>query len=267
MIVGEWMDADQLGLSQRDLRAALRAGSLVRVRRGRYLPGAADPELMAAARLGCRLDCVSFLRALGVFILDSGTLHVLAPNGSSRLPAPGANVVRHWRPAPLSEQSTCADFIDAVAQSCRCQKPRAAIATLDSAVHLGLLDESDLADVFARLPRRLQRLRPLIDSSSESGAESLMRLILRSLGCSVELQVQIQGVGRVDFVVDGWLIIECDSRAHHEGWGAQRADRRRDLAAAALGFTTVRPLAEDIFFHRDVVREQIRRTLARGARR
>jgi very-short-patch-repair endonuclease len=40
-------------------------------------------------------------------------------------------------------------------------------------------------------------------------------------------------VGRVDFLVEGWLIIECDSKAHHEGWDKQRRDRRRDLAAAA----------------------------------
>ena len=73
-----------------------------------------------------------------------------------------------------------------------------------------------------------------------------MRLILRSLGLAVEIQVTIDGVGRVDMVVDGWLIIECDSRAHHEGWDAQQRDRRRDLAAAALGYTTIRPLAEDI---------------------
>ena len=78
--------------------------------------------------------------------------------------------------------------------------------------------------------------------------------------------MQIDGVGRVDFVVDGWLIVECDSEAHHAGWAAQRRDRRRDLAAAALGYTTVRPLAEDILFHRDQVAESLRAVLTRGTR-
>ena len=35
-----------------------------------------------------------------------------------------------------------------------------------------------------------------------------MRLMLRGLGCQIEVQVVIPGVGRVDFVVDGWLIVE-----------------------------------------------------------
>ncbi len=85
-----------------------------------------------------------------------------------------------------------------------------------------------------------------------------MRLMLRMIGCRVEVQPVVRGVGRVDFIVDGWLIIECDSEAHHSGWDAQKRDRRRDLAAAALGYTTVRPIAEDILYHRDTVFASIR---------
>lgn len=64
----------------------------------------------------------------------------------------------------------------------------------------------------------------------------------------------VRGVGRVDFVVDGWLIVECDSFAHHSDWEAQRRDRRRDQAAAALGYATYRPIAEDIMWHPELVR-------------
>ncbi|WP_054680942.1 DUF559 domain-containing protein [Microbacterium sp. No. 7] len=73
----------------------------------------------------------------------------------------------------------------------------------------------------------------------------------------------------MDFVVDGWLIVECDSKAHHEGWDRQREDRRRDLAAAALGYTTIRPLAEDLFHRPDIVLAAVRGLVAahRAARR
>ena len=85
-----------------------------------------------------------------------------------------------------------------------------------------------------------------------------MRLLLRSQGWGVEVQVEIDDVGRVDLVVDGWLIIECDSEQFHSGWDAGRRDRRRDLAAAALGYTTLRPIAEDIMYHPDRVLAAVR---------
>ncbi|MGL4256406.1 MAG: DUF559 domain-containing protein [Microbacterium sp.] len=147
--------------------------------------------------------------------------------------------------------------MDALREAVRCQPPRAAVATLDSALNLGLIDRDALGELFASLPRRYGVLRRLLDSRAESGPESLMRLILRSLGAAIEVQVKIVGVGRVDFVVDGWLIVECDSRAHHADWDAQRRDRRRDQEAAALGYATYRPIAEDIMWQPDVVRRAL----------
>jgi len=129
---------------------------------------------------------------------------------------------------------------------------------------MGLVTESDMREVFARLPLRYRALHGLLDHRAESGTESLMRLILRTLGCDIRVQQRIPGVGRVDFVVDGWLIIECDSEAHHAGWDAARRDRRRDLAAAALGYTTIRPIAEDILHHRDELTATIRAIVERG---
>ncbi|MFG6403949.1 endonuclease domain-containing protein [Microbacterium sp. P04] len=141
-----------------------------------------------------------------------------------------------------------ADLVEALVQSCRCQQPRESVATLDSAWHLGLIDDVDLDEVFARLPARYRPLRALLDRRSEAGTESLVRLILRGLRCSFEVQVSVRGVGRVDFVVDGWLIVECDSRAHHGDPADQIRDRRRDLAAAQQGFVTLRLMAEEVLY-------------------
>lgn len=214
--------------------------------------------LAEAARLGGRLDCVSLLREAGVFVAARDPLHIQITNGASRLPTRPPGVVAHWRTTSADRSSPVTPWIEALAQACRCQDPRSAIATLDSAWHRGIVDEIDLREVFARLPLRYRALHGLLDRRAESGTETLMRLILRTLGCDIRVQQLLAGVGRVDFVVDGWLIIECDSEAHHSGWQAAKRDRRRDMAAAALGYTTIRPVAEDILHHRDELTASLR---------
>lgn len=246
------------GLSERRIRTIVDSGQLLRVRRGQYVSASAPTCIVEATRLGGRLDCVSLLREAGVFVAASAPLHIQITTGASRLPTRPSHVIAHWRDTAAERFSPIAPLVEALAQACRCQDPRSAIATLDSAWHLGLIDEADLGDVFARLPRRYRALQGLLDRRAESGTETLMRLILRSLGCDIRVQQRIPGVGRVDFVVDGWLIIECDSEAHHAGWDAAKRDRRRDMAAAALGYTTIRPLAEDILHHRDELTATLR---------
>ncbi len=252
------------GISGHRLRQLVAAGALIRLRNGRYVPEGTPPPLIDAGRWGGRLDCVSLLASLGVFVSECAGVHLQFEPGTTQLPPRPRHVHAHWRKLALPREALTTDIVTALAQACRCQGPREAVATLDSAWHLGLVDEAGIAEVFALLPRRYQGLRGLLDARSESGVESLMRLILRTLGADIQVQVQIDGVGRVDFVVDGWLIVECDSRAHHEGWDIQRRDRRRDLAAAVRGYTTVRPLAEDILFHRGEVVRDVAAILAHG---
>jgi len=150
---------------------------------------------------------------------------------------------------------------DAAAQAVLCQEARAAVATLDSLLHLKLLSEDDLDAMFRALPARTQVLRRLVDGRAESGGETLLRLILRTLPVDVRTQVTIARVGRVDFLVDGWLIIECDGREFHQGWDKQQEDRRRDVEAAAQGYVTVRFVAADVFGDSSSVRTQIARVL------
>ncbi len=247
------------GWTPKGLTSAVSDGRLVRARNGEYLHPDADPDCIDACRTGGRLTCVSELARWGVFVFETTTLHVRNARGDSRLRRLPRSVRRH-RPRRLrtSMRDASVDLIEAFAEATRCQHPRAAIATLDSGLHLGLIDGHDLTPIFALLPLRFAALRPLLDARAESGAESLMRLILRGLGCDAETQVRIDSVGRVDFLVDGHLIIECDSREFHGSWDDRRRDLRRDQAAAALGFTTYRPLAEDIFWHPERVIAAVR---------
>lgn len=242
------------GWTRHRLTGAVRSGALVRLRRGRYVVASVDSTVQGAARLGGRLDCVSLLSLLGVFVLDRGRLHVQFDREASRLPERPAGVVAHWRSSVSRRGDLHADLLEALVQAVVCQGPRAGIASVDSALHLGLIADDQVDLIFEKLPRRYRRLRNLVDGSAESGPETYVRLILRALGARYETQVRIRGVGRVDFLVEGWLIVECDSRAHHSSWEAQLRDRRRDRAAAASGYLTLRLVAEEILYSPELVR-------------
>lgn len=252
-------DLTASGMTPRDITRAVDDGRLRRLRRDRYAIEPVSAEVAEAVRIGGRLSCVSLLVEIGVFVHLRGALHVHVRPGSSRVRPPRSkHTVLHWNawsgdPEPLH----AAALADALAQAVRCQQPRAAVATLDSILHHGLMSWDELLCVFDRLPERYRTLLALVDPSAESGPETFMRLLLRTLGVAYESQVVLDGVGRVDFLVEGWLIIECDSKEFHQGWEKQVDDRRRDLAAAMKGYITIRPLASDILRRDSALREAV----------
>nr|WP_307332427.1 DUF559 domain-containing protein [Microbacterium sp. SORGH_AS_1204] len=244
-------------MTRADIDRSVRAGMLVRARRDVYLPAELPSDVLQAAQLGGRLDCLSLLRARGIFAHEVTQVHVQFDRGASRLPARGAEVRGHWRESAAPARATHAPLREALVQSASCQPPRSFIASLDSAWNRGLIGAPDVRHVFQLLPRRFGRLERVVDASAESGPETIVRLMLRSLGLRWRSQVRIPRVGRVDFVVENRLIIECDSRAHHSSWEAQREDRRRDRVAADAGYFTLRLITEEILYKPDAVRAAI----------
>lgn len=263
-----------LGLRRHEIASSVATGHLVRARRDHYLPGDTDVAIIRAVRVGGRLTCLSLLALLGVFVQTNALLHVHMQRSASRMRSPHDRTQRlgnplsrgvrlHWLPLGAEPgQSATVSVVDALVHSVLCQSPRAAVASLDSALHRAVVTVAELDEVFRRLPRRFAFLRPLVDGRAESGPETLMRLMLRALGCSVDVQVPIHGVGRVDLVVDGWLVIECDSEEFHSGWQAQARDRRRDLLLAARGYTPIRPTARMIMSDPEIVLAAVRGLLA-----
>lgn len=248
----------------RMIAEAVARGELVHVRRDRYALPSTHPDIVTAVRVGGRVSCLSLLALLGIFVFRCRELHVLVTPGSSRLRVPKEKkVVLHWKVlTSVRESLHAAPLIDAVAHSVLCQAPREALATLDSVLHHGILTRDELATMFMSLPSRFHPLLALVDPSAGSGPETFMRLLLRTMGVAYETQVYLDGVGYVDFVVDGWLIIECDSKEFHEGWEKQVQDRERDIAAARLGFVTVRPLAKDILGDQASVRQSLEQIIS-----
>lgn len=205
--------------SRRAIEAARAAGTLIRVRKGLYLRGDCLPALEEATRRGGRLDCLSLLQALGVFVLGTDAMHIHVDRATSRFAPVRGPVVRHWRATTAPKRALAADLIEALAQACRCQALRAAIATLDSAWHLGLVGEEGIRAVLARLPARFGVLGVMLDPRSESGPETLVRLLLRGLGVSVEIQVRRQGPA-------GAVAAGCPDPATPDGAGRPCRTRR-----------------------------------------
>ncbi|WP_258369257.1 DUF559 domain-containing protein [Georgenia satyanarayanai] len=86
---------------------------------------------------------------------------------------------------------------------------------------------------------------------------------MRAAGYSVEAGVPIRGVGEVDLVVAGKVVVECDGFSYHSGRHEYREDRRRDRALAALGYVTLRFTWEDIMNDPGVVVAAVRAVLER----
>lgn len=258
------------GHTRSSITTALRAGELRHVRRDRYLPPDADEAFVRAVRVGGRLTCLSYLALLGVFVLANREFHVHVPPTASRLRSPRQHRRRnrpirkgevrvHW--TDLIEkcgQASATGIVDALSHAVMCQPPAAAIASLDSAINKRLIAESDLRRIFAVLPARFQVLAGFIDGRAESGAESLVRVMARRLGCDIDLQVSFGKIGRVDLILDGWLVVECDGKEFHEDWSSQVRDRRRDLALAARGYAILRLPAADIMYRQDDVLAALR---------
>lgn len=111
---------------------------------------------------------------------------------------------------------------------------------VESALHLGMLTSAGRAWLRRTCGAGARAAIDLAGQDSESGLESLLRWRLRDAGITMRAQVEITGVGRVDFLLGDRLILEADGAEHHAAAGARHRDLLRDANAAAWGYVTLR---------------------------
>ena len=70
----------------------------------------------------------------------------------------------------------------------------------------------------------------------------------------------------MDFLLDGFLIVEVDGFAFHSGREAMRRDLGRNNASTLNGFAVLRYMPEHLWFEPERVVAEIRAALARGPR-
>ncbi len=261
------------GVSSAAVRSAARSGRIIRIRRGWYAARDLHPDVVRAIRVGGRLGCISGCAVHGLWTPNDG-LHVIMRHGARHLKHPddGARIdgttkprglVLHW--GADSDDRDLVSIGECLIQALECQPPDLAFAILESALHRGMLSMASLRDIAQRVPRR-RALVESADSRAESGTESVFRyrILLVFPGLTIRAQVDLPGVGRVDFVIGDRLVIEIDSEAHHGAAANRMRDLRRDAAVAAFGGITLRFDYRQVFGEWHLVEAAVRTVVERG---
>jgi very-short-patch-repair endonuclease len=136
--------------------------------------------------------------------------------------------------------------VAALKAASRCLSPREHLVVADAMLHAGLITDRDLVFGGGGTSARSAWLMTRADARAESPLETLARLELVEGGLAVQPQVHIRGVGRVDLVVEGKLVVETDGREFHDTDDAFARDRKRDRALHGLGFVVLRFIRKDV---------------------
>ena len=250
------------GWSRYCIRLALERGLLVRVRRDWVaLPGA-DAELVAAARGGVLLSCLTQARRLGLWVLREERPHVAAEPHAAGHKAERVRV--HWAvPLVPRHPDALVDPIENVLTIvAHCQPHEVALAVWESALERGHAVREELA----RLPldNTARGLLETAQSFAGSGLETIFSVRLRWLRVRIVPQAWILG-HRVDFLIGRRLVVQIDGRQHV---GGQRAsDVAHDAALMLQGYHVIRVTYEQVVEDWPAVQDLIARAVGQGLHR
>ena len=264
-----------VGTSRADLTHAVREGQLLRPRNGVYAVRETSRPIIEALSHRGMIACVTAARDHGLWILDDAedepvhtwvrprhrpTRLVIDPDVED-----GVCCVFH-RDLPMDDPSLGrVGLLHCLLQILRCKGDEAFFAALESGLRQGLVPESGRDALRRHVPLRCRWMIDFARSDADSGLESLLRLRLHRHGISLASQVEIPGVGLVDFVIGDCLILEADGGTH-DGPTRHR-DRVRDAAAMALGFVTLRFDSAQILHDWQLVENAVLAAMSRNLHR
>lgn len=264
-------EAVRLGTTPSRLFTAVGAGELLRPRKGWYCLPHLDSRLVESIRVGGRAACSTAAAAThGLWDLGDARLHVAVPRRASRLRTPDdkrvrlngrSDVVVHWSRQDPDGNRLGVPVEEALLQVLACHGPDAAFVLLESALHRRLLSGS--RPLTSDWPRDLRWMLERA-GHSESGAESMLKLMLLRRRIPFRQQVVFDGIGRVDFLIGDRLVVEVDSIAHHS---TPTADRARDAKLSTRGVRVLRFMYSQIVHEPELVLAAILAAIARGDHR
>ncbi|MFT3799219.1 endonuclease domain-containing protein [Microbacterium sp.] len=256
------------GWSERAINRAVTSGAVSRPRNGWLAAPGADPLLVASARDGVVLSCVTQAQRLGLWVLESPPRpHVAAKptSGGVCVPRHGDTgqpmALVHWaKPVVPRDPDALVDTIENVlALTAVCLPQEEALVVWESALDRRLITLPELR----RLPLR-GRARELAESASPfsgSGLETLVPPRLAWLGLRIIQQAWILG-HRVDFLIGDRLILQIDGGSHV---GAQRtSDIEHDAELMLHGYYVIRVGYDQVVNRWPEVQALIMRAVAQG---
>jgi len=234
------------GFERRDIDAALRAGSIARIRRGHYSLPQDATAFRAARELHGRLTCLSAAPSYGLWTLaPAQELHLCVGHRANP-----AGVVPHGPCShPKHPWLPVAGLADVLIHAVRCLPERHALVMVQCAVGRG---DITLDFLYRKLGgNRNARARAVLDlviPRADSVLEVLANMAFRRAGLTVRRHVEIPGVGEVDFLVEECLVVETDGSSHLEPAQAKK-DRRRNNASVVGGYLVLRYGYDDVVHH------------------
>jgi len=223
------------GVTEHALRRAVREGRVFSVCRGWVAVRGADPMLVAAARRGVVISCITLCARKGLWVTSASGVHVAAPAKSGH--ANSARGVVHWsRPTFPRDPDLLEDSLEnALILVARCQSHEDALATWESALRQHVVDPDVLAE--ASLTPHARRMLSEATPFADAGTETIFRTRLGWLDVPIVPQVWILG-HRVDFLIGERLVIQIDG-GHHVG-PQRSSDIAHDAELMLRGYHVIR---------------------------
>lgn len=283
--VVDLIDLRSVGIDTRAAQMRAASGRLHRIHRGVYAVGhprlTSDGRRLAAVRAYGRDAVASHFTAAALWGLRrSSRLEVtvrtarlprdgITPHETRVLTADDRAVIRAVPTTSLAR--TLVDLAEVL-------NPDRLERVLDHAARHEAFDRGAVVAALDRLPGRRggPQLRALLSEPSpgptRSELEDLFLALCRGAGLprpqlNVHLDVGLDRLVEVDALFAGaGVIVELDGAATHDTTTAFHADRRRDTAAAAAGFRTLRYTWERVTREPDAVAAELRAVLSPAGR-
>ncbi|MFD5276444.1 endonuclease domain-containing protein [Pseudarthrobacter sp. NPDC058362] len=221
------------------------AGEIRRLRHGVLALPEAPADMVGAVLGNGLLTCASGAAHRNLWVLHQPEqLHLACRHGGTK-----TAVVHRETWVPPDTPRPVASTTDVLLHGLRCLPGVEAAVMTESAVRQGV---TTLPYLRARLPGNrngaARKVLDLVDGTADSAIEVVARLIFRSEGIYTETQVELEGIGIVDFLLEGFLIVEIDGSTHLEPRQVKK-DRKRNNAGTLNGYAVLRYGYAEVVYH------------------